>query len=43
MTFMAVPMVVLYFISELIARAHDKRKDRDKPFAGLSPDEPSPL
>jgi sec-independent protein translocase protein TatC len=43
MTFMAVPMVVLYFISELIARAHDNRRDRDKPFAGLSPDEPSPL
>lgn len=43
MTFMAVPMVVLYFISEVLARMHDNRKDRDRPFADLSPDEASPL
>jgi Tat protein translocase TatC len=43
MTFMAVPMVVLYFIAEAIARVNDRRRrDRD-PFAGLSPDEVSPL
>ncbi len=43
MTFMAVPMVVLYFISEVLARVHDNRKDRNRPFADLSPDEASPL
>jgi sec-independent protein translocase protein TatC len=43
MTFMAVPMVVLYFISEVLARMHDNRKERDRPNAGLSPDEVSPL
>jgi sec-independent protein translocase protein TatC len=43
MTFMAVPMVVLYFISEVLARIHDNRRDRDRPFADLSPDEASPL
>ena len=43
MTFMAVPMVLLTFIAEVIARANDKRRERNKPFAGLSPDEISPL
>lgn len=43
MTFMAVPMVVLYFISEVMARAHDRRVDRRNPYADLSPDEVSPL
>ena len=43
MTFMAVPMVVLFLISEVIARLHDRRKARRNPFAGLSPDEPSRL
>lgn len=43
MTFMAVPMVILYFISEVIARAHDRRKARSNPNAGLSPDELSPI
>jgi sec-independent protein translocase protein TatC len=43
MTFMAVPMVLLYFVSEVIARAHDRRKARSSPNAGLSPDELSPI
>jgi sec-independent protein translocase protein TatC len=43
MTFMAVPMVVLYFISEVMARVHDRRKREKDPFADLSPDEASPL
>ena len=43
MTFMAVPMVLLTFIAEVIARANDKRREHNKPFAGLSPDEISPL
>jgi sec-independent protein translocase protein TatC len=43
MTFMAVPMVVLYFVSEVLARVHDNRRERERPFAGLSPDEASPL
>ncbi len=43
MTFMAVPMVVLYLISEVMAHIHDRRtKDKD-PFKDLSPDEASPL
>ena len=37
MTFMAVPMVILYFISEIIARWNDRRKAARKPNAGLSP------
>jgi sec-independent protein translocase protein TatC len=43
MTFMAVPMVILYFISEVMARVHDRRKREKNPFADLSPDEASPL
>lgn len=43
MTMMAVPMVILYFISEVMARIHDRRKQERNPFAGLSPDEASPL
>lgn len=43
MTFMAVPMVILYFISEVLARIHDKRKEENRPFSDLSPDEASPL
>jgi sec-independent protein translocase protein TatC len=43
MTIMAVPMVVLYFISEVMARVHDKRVAERNPNAGLSPDEVSPL
>ncbi|MAO81499.1 twin-arginine translocase subunit TatC [uncultured Nocardioides sp.] len=43
MTFMAVPMVVLFFFAEIIARWNDRRRERNKPFAGLSPDETSSL
>lgn len=43
MTFMAVPMVLLFFLSEAIARVHDRRKAARSPNAGLSPDEMSPL
>ncbi|GAA3544267.1 twin-arginine translocase subunit TatC [Nocardioides daeguensis] len=43
MTFMAVPMVILFFISEVIARFNDRRRDRKAINAGLSPDEASPL
>lgn len=43
MTFMAVPMVLLYFVSEGIARVNDRRRRERSPFAGLSPDEASPL
>lgn len=43
MTFMAVPMVLLYLVSEVIARSHDRRKASSSPNAGLSPDELSPL
>lgn len=41
MTFMAVPMVILFFISEAIARFNDRRRDRRNINAGLSPDEAS--
>ncbi len=43
MTFMAVPMVLLFFVSELIARYNDRRRARRGVNAGLSPDEVSPL
>jgi len=43
MTFMAVPMVVLFFVSEIIARWNDRRRARKNKFANLSPDEVSPL
>ena len=43
MTFMAVPMVLLFFISEIIARWNDRRRARNNKFANLSPDEVSPL
>jgi sec-independent protein translocase protein TatC len=43
MTFMAVPMVLLYGISEVMARVHDRRKAERNVNAGLSPDELSPL
>jgi len=43
MTIMAVPMVLLYGISEVIARVHDRRKAERGVNAGLSPDEASPL
>lgn len=43
MTFMAVPMVILFLISEVIARFNDRRRARKGINAGLSPDEASPL
>ena len=43
MTIMAVPMVLLYGISEVMARLHDRRKEERGVNAGLSPDEASPL
>jgi len=43
MTFMAGPMVVLFFISEVIARWNDRRRAAKGINAGLSPDEASPL
>lgn len=43
MTFMAVPMVVLFLVSEVIARFNDRRRAQAGINAGLSPDEASPL
>ncbi|TQK71118.1 MULTISPECIES: twin-arginine translocase subunit TatC [unclassified Nocardioides] len=43
MTFMAVPMIVLFLVSEVIARLNDRRRARKAINAGLSPDEASPL
>ena len=43
MLFLAVPMVLLFAISEVIARALDRRKAEADPAAGLSDDELSPL
>ena len=43
MTFMAVPMVLLFGISEVIARFNDRRRAARKPYGGLSPDQISPL
>ena len=35
--------MLLYGISEVMARTHDRRKAERKPYADLSPDEASPL
>ncbi len=43
MLFLAVPMVALFAISEIIARALDRRKAQRDPAAGVSDDELSPL
>lgn len=43
MTFMAVPMVVLFLIAEVIARINDRRRAQRGINARLSPDEASPL
>lgn len=43
MTFMAVPMVLLFLVSEVFARFNDRRRARRSVNAGLSPDELSPL
>jgi sec-independent protein translocase protein TatC len=39
MSLMAVPMVLLFLLSEVIARFNDRRRDKKNPFAGLDPDE----
>jgi sec-independent protein translocase protein TatC len=43
MTLMAVPMVLLFLLSEVIARVNDRRRARHRRYAGLDPDTPSPL
>jgi sec-independent protein translocase protein TatC len=43
MTLMAVPMVILFFISEAIARTNDRRRANRAPNAGLGPDELSSI
>lgn len=43
MCFMAFPMWFLFEISVVIARINDRRRDRRRPNAGLSVDEPSTL
>lgn len=43
MSFMAIPMVILFLISEVIARINDNRRGKKAINAGLSPDEASPL
>lgn len=43
MLFLAVPMVVLFAISEVIARVLDRRRAESDPVAGLDDDEMSPL
>jgi len=43
MIFMAVPMVLLFLVSEAIARFNDRRRARHSPNAGLSPDEMSEI
>lgn len=43
MLFLAVPMVILFAISEVIARVLDRRRAESDPIAGLDDDEMSPL
>ncbi len=43
MTMMAGPMVVLFMLSEVIARMNDRRRRRKNRFADLDPDEAAPL
>ncbi len=43
MSLMAVPMVLLFFVSEAIARFNDRRRARRAVNAGLSPDELSQI
>lgn len=43
MCFMAVPMWLLFEISVVIARINDRRRQQQRPGAGLSPDEASKL
>ncbi|WP_238473436.1 twin-arginine translocase subunit TatC [Nocardioides cavernaquae] len=43
MTALAVPMVLLFLLSEGIARFNDRRRAARDPYAGLSPDEASAI
>ncbi len=43
MTLMAVPMVLLFGISEVIARSNDRRRAKKRAAAALDPDTASPL
>lgn len=43
MTLMAVPMVLLFFASEAIARINDRRRAGNKPNSGLGPDDLSTI
>ena len=43
MLFLAVPMTVLYLISEVIAKITDRRRARERPDAGVGDDEASRL
>jgi sec-independent protein translocase protein TatC len=43
MTLMAAPMVLLFFVSEVIARANDRRRRRKRRYADLDPDQAAPL
>jgi sec-independent protein translocase protein TatC len=43
MLMLAVPMMLLFFVSEAIARLVDRRRAKQSEFAGLSDDEASPL
>lgn len=43
MCLMAVPMMLLFFLSEAVARLNDRRRARNAPNAGLSPDELSAI
>ncbi len=43
MTLMAVPMVLLFFVSEAIARVNDRRRANRAPNAGLGPDDLSAI
>ena len=42
MLFLAIPMLILFFVSEAICRVLDRRRDRDE-LAGIGDDELSPL
>ena len=43
MLFLAIPMVVLFAVSEVICRVMDKRKRKGDPSYGIGDDEVSPL
>lgn len=43
---MAIPMVILYEVAVLVAKAHDRRvarREAESPYAGLADDAPSPM